>query len=122
VVTSTIQGELVQIAKDSGIVYQPTTWTLEPIEGSDTLGMMTINAGCQGTYAALSKFVNEVDKSPRFLIIESMVAAPQQTGNILNVTIKVDTFVKDQEAGAPAEAAPSDAEPPSAPSSPGAEQ
>src|SRR3954452_3110389 len=45
VVTSTIQGELVQIAKESGIVYQPTTWTLEPIEGSDTLAMMTINAG-----------------------------------------------------------------------------
>jgi len=122
VVTSTIQGELVQIAKDSGIVYQPTTWTLEPIEGSDSLGMMTINAGCQGTYAALSKFVNAVDKSPRFLIIESMVAAPQQTGNILNVTIKVDTFVKDQEAGAPSEAALSDAEPAAAPASPGAEQ
>src|ERR1039457_4143609 len=71
VVTSTIQSELVQIAKDAGITYQPTTWTLEPIEGSDTLAMMTINAGCQGTYAALSKFVNLVDKSPRFLIIES---------------------------------------------------
>ena len=57
--------------------------------------MMTINAGCQGTYAALSKFVNLVDKSPRFLIIESMVAAPQQTGQILNVTVKIDTFIKD---------------------------
>ena len=111
VVTSTIQGELVQIAKDSGITYQPTTWTLEPIEGSDTLAMMTINAGCQGTYAALSKFVNMVDKSTHFLIIESMVAAPQQTGQILNVTIKVDTFVKDQGEGAPAEKVEPEAEP-----------
>ena len=108
VVTSTIQGELEKIAKDAGITYQPTTWTQEPIEGSDTLAMMTINAGCQGTYAALSKFVNLVDKSPRFLIIESMLAAPQQSGQNLNVTIKVDTFVKDQgsaeppESGAPA--------------------
>jgi type IV pilus assembly protein PilO len=96
VVTSTIQGELVQIAKDAGITYQPTTWNIEAIEGSDTLAMMTINAGCQGTYAALSKFVNLVDKSPRFLIIESMVAAPQQTGQVLNVTVKVDTFVKEE--------------------------
>ena len=96
VVTSTIQGELVQIAKDAGITYQPTTWNIEAIEGSDTLAMMTINAGCQGTYAALSKFVNLVDKSPRFLIIESMVAAPQQTGQVLNVTGKVDTFVKEE--------------------------
>ena len=97
--TSTIQGELVEIAKEAGVIYQPTTWTPEPIEGSDTLGMMTINAGCQGTYAALAKFVNLVDKSPRFLIIESMVAAPQQTGQILNVTIKMDTFVKEQGIG-----------------------
>src|ERR1035438_3397484 len=99
VVTSTIQGELVQIAKDAGITYQPTTWSPELIEGSDTLAMMTINAGCQGTYAALSKFVNLVDKSPRFLIIESMVAAPQQTGQVLNVTVKVDTFVKEEGLG-----------------------
>jgi Tfp pilus assembly protein PilO len=129
VVTSTIQGELVQIAKDAGITYQPTTWNIEAIEGSDTLAMMTINAGCQGTYAALSKFVNLVDKSPRFLIIESMVAAPQQTGQVLNVTVKVDTFVKEEGLGGmepdagdtvPAKAAPgADAAPP-ATAAPGA--
>jgi type IV pilus assembly protein PilO len=123
VVTSTIQGELVEIAKDAGVTYQPTTWNIEAIEGSDTLAMMTINAGCQGTYAALSKFVNLVDKSPRFLIIESMVAAPQQTGQVLNVTVKVDTFVKEEGLGgsepgvgdAPgANAAPAAAAPPGA--------
>jgi Tfp pilus assembly protein PilO len=107
IVTSTIQGELVEIAKQAGVIYQPTTWTPEPIEGSDTLAMMTINAGCQGTYAALSKFVNLVDRSPRFLILESMVASPQQTGQTLNVTLKIDTFIKDAGAaggdmGAPA--------------------
>src|ERR1019366_6600696 len=97
--TARIQGELVEIAKDAGVTYQPTTWNIEAIEGSDTLAMMTINAGCQGTYAALSKFVNLVDKSSRFLIIESMVAAPQQTGQVLNVTVKVDTFVKEEGLG-----------------------
>ena len=119
VVTSTIQGELVQIAKDAGITYQPTTWTVEPIEGSDSLGMMTINAGCQGTYQALSKFVNLVDKSQRFLIIESMIAAPQQTGQILNVTIKIDTFIK-EEGLVPPPLPPAAAEPEAAPASPAA--
>ena len=123
VVTSTIQGELVQIAKDAGVTYQPTTWNIEAIEGSDTLAMMTINAGCQGTYAALSKFVNLVDKSPRFLIIESMVAAPQQTGQVLNVTVKVDTFVKEEGLGGSepnaADAPGADAAPP-ATAAPGA--
>jgi type IV pilus assembly protein PilO len=123
VVTSTIQGELVQIAKEAGITYQPTTFNTEAIEGSDTLAMMTINAGCQGTYAALSKFVNLVDKSPRFLIIESMVAAPQQTGQVLNVTVKVDTFVKEEGLGGmepDAGAAPGADTAPAATAAPGA--
>jgi type IV pilus assembly protein PilO len=120
VMTSTIQGELQDIAKQAGVVYQPTTWTPEAIEGSDTLAMLTINAGCQGTYAALAKFVNLVDRSPRFLIIENMAATPQQTGQILNVSVKIDAFIKDsartaaEEPGAPAPAAL-----PSAESAPG---
>jgi Tfp pilus assembly protein PilO len=130
VVTSTIQGELEQMKKEAGIVFQPTTWTQEPIEGSDTLAMMTINAGCQGTYAALSKFMNLVDKSPRFLIVESMVASPQQTGQILNVTVKIDTFIQDEGLGtetvtSPADGAPGTAPvtaPVAAPAAPGAGQ
>jgi type IV pilus assembly protein PilO len=96
VVSSTIQSDLYQMAKDAGITLLPTTWNSEPIEGSDSLSMMTINVGCTGTYVNLVKFVNLVDKSNRFLIIESMVAAPQQNGSNLNVALKVDTFIKER--------------------------
>lgn len=96
VVTSTIQSDLFQMAKDAGITLLPTTWNREPIEGSDSLSMMTINAGCTGTYGNLVKFVNLVDKSNRFLIIESLVAAPQQNGPNLNVALKIDTFIKER--------------------------
>ena len=96
VVTSTLQSDLFQMAKDAGITLLPNTWSSEPIEGSDTLSMLTINAGCTGTYASLAKFVNLVDKSNRFLIIESMMAAPQQTGANLNVSLKIDTFIKER--------------------------
>jgi hypothetical protein len=66
------------------------------VEGSDTLSQITISAAYEGTYANLTKFVNLLDKSPRFLIIESLTAAPQQTnvGDTLSVTIKLDTFVR----------------------------
>jgi hypothetical protein len=37
-----------------------------------------------------------VDRSNRFLIIESMVAAPQLQGGNLNVTLKIDTFIKER--------------------------
>jgi type IV pilus assembly protein PilO len=95
VVTSTIQGDLMRMAKEAGITLLPNTWNIEPIEGSDSLAMMTISANCTGAYANLAKFVNLVDKSDRFLILESMVAAPLQTGTNLNVSLKIDTFVKD---------------------------
>jgi len=96
VLTSTIQGELVQMAKEAGIALLPTTFASEPIEGSDTLSMLTVNAGCTGTYASLAKFINLLDKSPRFLIIESLNASPVQSGQNLNVTLKIDTFVKER--------------------------
>jgi Tfp pilus assembly protein PilO len=95
VLTSSIYSDLMQMAKDSGITLLPTTNSIEPIEGSETLSMLTISAGCAGSYANLVKFVNLVDKSNRFLIIESMNAVPQQNGPNLNVALKIDTFIKE---------------------------
>ena len=96
VLSSTVAEELVRMAKDAGGSYLPITMNAEPIEGSDTLWMLTINAGYQGTYANLSRFVNLVDKSPLFLIIENMQLAPQQSGQNLNVSVKLLTFFRDQ--------------------------
>jgi Tfp pilus assembly protein PilO len=93
--SSTIQAELNRTAKEAGIKALPATLDLEPIEGSDTLEMMTISAAYEGSYADLTKFVNLLDKSPRFLIIENMQTAPQQGGQSLNVTLKLDTFVRE---------------------------
>ncbi len=95
VVTSSVVSDLTQMAKDAGISLLPTTLSIEPIEGSDTLSMVTINAGCAGTYANLVKFVNLIDRSNRFLIIESLNAVPQQNGPNLNVALKIDTFIKE---------------------------
>jgi Tfp pilus assembly protein PilO len=111
VVASTIQGELISIAENSGVALQPALWTPEAIEGSDTLYKLTLNLGCQGTYQSLAKFLNLVDRSPRFLIIESLTATPLQTGDKLNVVVKVDTFIQQragEEAPAPAAAAPAE--------------
>ena len=92
---STISEELDRIAQQAGIKGRDRNVELNPIEGSDTLEMMSITAGYEGSPASLEKFVNLLDKSPRFLIIESIVASPQQGGQMLNVNLKLDTFVKD---------------------------
>ncbi len=93
---STIVSELSQMAGKSGIKPKEAGFTFEPIEGSDTLSMMTVAAGFEGTYQNLTQFINLLDKSPRFLIIESLQAAPQQSGATLNVMLKFNTFVRDQ--------------------------
>jgi type IV pilus assembly protein PilO len=92
---STVIGELERTAQEAGIKLRQDSLELNPIEGSDTMQMMSITVAYEGPYGGLTKFVNLLDKSPRFLIIESMQASPQQNGALLTVTLKLDTFVKD---------------------------
>ena len=95
---STIFAELERVAREAGIQPRPSSYELDPVEGSDKLYQMNISAAYEGSYANLTKFVNLLDKSPRFLIIESLMAAPQQSnaGDLLSVVIKLDTFVREQ--------------------------
>jgi type IV pilus assembly protein PilO len=109
VVTSTIQGELVSMAESSGVVLQPTSINSEPVDGSDTLFKLRLNAGCQGSYQSLAKFINLVDRSSRFLIIESLSATPLQAGDKLNVTLQVDTYIRQRPGDEFIPATPSDA-------------
>jgi type IV pilus assembly protein PilO len=91
---STVFEELNRISQQAGIKAREQTVELNPIEGSDTLEMMSITAGYEGPAASLDKFVSLIDKSQRFLIIESITASPEQGGQLLNVNVKLDTFVK----------------------------
>ena len=98
---STIISEITQTAKTAGMTMKEATIApLEAIEGSDDLDMMTISINFEGSYAPLIKFVNLLDRSPRFLIIESLQAAPQPKGDILAVNIKLNTFVREDAPGA----------------------
>ena len=91
---STVIGELDRTAQEAGIKLRQDNLELNPIEGSDSLQMMSITFAYEGPYGGLTKFVDLLDKSPRFLIIESMQASPQQGGTLLTVSLKLDTFVK----------------------------
>jgi hypothetical protein len=98
--------EMNKAASDAGIRALPENVSYEPIEGSDTLQMMSISAGFEGDYAALAKLVNLLEKapSPEFLIIDEMnLNAPQQQNQkaaagrqLVNVNLKLLAFVRDQ--------------------------
>jgi len=97
--------EMNKAATDAGIRAMPDTFAYEPIEGSDTLQMMSIVAPFEGDYAGLAKMVNILEKSNRFWIIDEMsLNAPQQQNNLkvaspqqnLNVNLRLLTFVRDE--------------------------
>jgi type IV pilus assembly protein PilO len=94
---STIISEITETAKTAGMnMKEATISPLDAIEGSDDLDMMTITVNFEGNYGQLIKFVNLLDRSPRFLIIESLQAAPQPKGDILTVSLKLNTFIREE--------------------------
>jgi Tfp pilus assembly protein PilO len=93
---SAIVSEIDQASRESKVELRERGFNVDAIEGSNTLSMMTVTAGLEGSYDNLVKFLNLLDKSSKFLIIESLGAAPQQTGNLLSITIKLDAFVREE--------------------------
>ncbi|MBI4873381.1 MAG: type 4a pilus biogenesis protein PilO [Acidobacteria bacterium] len=103
---STLMAELGKSAQSAGIKPREHAFNFEPIEGSDTLGMLIVTANYEGSYADLVQFVNALDRSPRLLIVESLTAAPQQAGGTLNVAMRLNAFVVDDGSGPPPAPAP----------------
>jgi hypothetical protein len=103
--SSTVVSELDNAASVAKISPREHAYNLEPIEGSDTLMRMSVTASYEGTYANLLRFVHELDRSPRLIIIESLTAAPMQGSEQLTVSLKLDTFVRDDGSGMGAGAA-----------------
>jgi len=101
-VSSKLLDDLDQMSRNAGVKQREVTFAFEPIEGSDTLSRAVITTAYEGTYADLLHFLNLLDRSPRLLIIESLAATPQQAGMTLNVTMRLNAFVRDSAAPAPA--------------------
>ena len=94
---STIYSDLVELARKAQISLRESSYTKEPVDGSDTLDMMTITQALEGKYADLIHFVNALDKSDRLLIVESLSATPQPSGT-LSVQLKLQTYVREDAA------------------------
>lgn len=87
-----------KMAVDSGMKPKDSSYILDPVEGSDTILQMTISQNFEGSYESLTKFVNMLDKSPRFLIIDSLQAQPQSSGG-LSLTLRLFAFVREAAKG-----------------------
>lgn len=61
---STLLTELESAAKSTKLKPRENAYALQPVEGSDTLSMMSVTAAYEGTYQDLMHFVYELDRSP----------------------------------------------------------
>lgn len=99
---SLLEIELANAARRSGVRPRERNTSFEPIEGSDTLGVLAINANFDGTYADLMELLHAIDRSRHLLILEQLQASPQQSGATLAMTLKLNAFIRmegPQEAG-----------------------
>jgi Tfp pilus assembly protein PilO len=92
---STLLTELENAAQQTKLKPREGAFSAEPVEGSDNLSMISITAAYEGTYQDLMHFVYAIDRSPGLLIIESMSTAPQTNSDVLAVSMRLNTFVRD---------------------------
>jgi Tfp pilus assembly protein PilO len=92
---SKLVAELVKAAAESRVETRESNFDLQPVEGAEQYGAITITANFRGEYSNLVQFLNRLDKSEQFLIIESLGATPRSDATELQITMKIDTFVRD---------------------------
>jgi type IV pilus assembly protein PilO len=93
---STILIEIGDDAKAAQLSVKEHSFQLEPVEGSDTISMLTITANYEGSYGDLVRFVNLIDRSARFLIIDNIQATPLQSSGRLSARFKMNTFIREE--------------------------
>ena len=93
---SNILSEIDSMAAACAMKSKDEVINFDAIEGTDALDMMTITASFETNYPGLLKFLNMVDRSQRFFIIQSLSAVPQANQNgMIQITIQMNAFVKE---------------------------
>ena len=89
-------GELQRMAAASGLQEGDRVYSEEPIEGTADLTLLNIAANnYQGTYENLMHFLYEVDKSPMLLMLDTLLASPQQTGGRVNASLRFQAVIQE---------------------------
>lgn len=87
--------ELGDAATQAGVEIRETDYATEEIAGNERYGMVSVTANFHGRYENLVKLLNRLDRSNDFLIVESLAARPRQETGDLQITMRIDTFVRE---------------------------
>lgn len=87
--------ELGDAASGAGVEIRETDYATEEIAGNESYGMVSVTANFHGRYENLVQLLNRLDRSSDFLIVESLGARPRQDTGDLQITMRIDTFVRE---------------------------
>ena len=91
---STLLAELIAAANDAGIEARERNYDLDPIDGAEQYGAITVTGTFRGEYENLVRLLNRLDRSERFLIIGALGAVPRSDSNDLQISLSIDTFIQ----------------------------
>lgn len=94
---SALLSELGGVSEEAGMQIREASYSVTPIEGSDSYGILAVNANFRGSYKNLMELLFRLDRSELFFIIGSLGATPREDGGAseLQVNMRFDTFVRD---------------------------
>ena len=87
--------ELGEAATAAGVEMRETAYASEAIAGSESYGMVAVTANFRGRYENLVRLLNRLDRSSEFLIVESLGARPREDTGDLQISMRIDTFVRE---------------------------
>lgn len=85
-----------RIAQAANLVERDGSWTEEPIEGTADLSLLTNTANFEGSYASLMRFLYEVDRSPKLLMLDTLTATPQKAGEV-TAQVRFQAVIREEE-------------------------
>jgi len=92
--SSTISSELSGIAKKAGVQLTDIKYGDKQIEGRD-ITQRDIDADITGDYASFVKFLNALQKSPNYYVVESLDLGTEASApNLIRIKIRMRTFYR----------------------------
>lgn len=88
--------ELEAAAEVARIEIRESSFSVEPIEGSEDYGVLAVTANFRGRYDSLVQFLYQLDRSRLFFVIGSLGATPRDESGVgeLQINMRFDTFVR----------------------------
>ncbi|MBI2682407.1 MAG: hypothetical protein HYX26_04190 [Acidobacteriales bacterium] len=91
---SSIQDELGKLAAKNGVTLSDAKYDTFALEGASDLQAVAMSATLEGSYANLIKFVNSVERSKLFFLVDAIQLADQKNNSTVRLSIQMESYLR----------------------------